>query len=181
MKYFIASDIHGSAYYCDLMLKRFAAEGADRMLLLGDLLYHGPRNDLPRGYNPKAVLAMLNEVAGRIIAVRGNCDSEVDQMVLNFPIMADYAILDLGGVLIAATHGHVFNEENPLKVCRGGVMLCGHFHVPAARRHEDYLYLNAGSVALPKENSAHTYVVFDGARFVWRDIATGADVMSAAI
>ena len=113
MKWMIASDVHGSAKWCREMLEAFDREGADRLLLLGDLLYHGPRNDLPEEYAPKAVLAMLNERRDKILAVRGNCDTEVDQMVLTFPIMADYAVLPLGKHLIYATHGHHFGEDNP--------------------------------------------------------------------
>ena len=95
MKYMFASDIHGSAHYCREMLRRYKESGAARLILLGDLLYHGPRNDLPEEYDPKQVTSMLNEYQKEIYAVRGNCDSEVDQMVLEFPIMADYALLEL--------------------------------------------------------------------------------------
>ena len=109
MKLFIASDIHGSAYWCGKMLDRFASSGAERLLLLGDLLYHGPRNDLPKGYDPKEVTKMLNAIADKLICVRGNCDSEVDQMVLEFPIMADYAYICIGEQRIFATHGHLFS------------------------------------------------------------------------
>ena len=98
MKIMIASDIHGSAHYCRRMLDAFDREDADRLLLLGDILYHGPRNDLPEGYAPKEVIAMLNERKSQIFCVRGNCDTEVDQMVLEFPILADYCILTLDAV-----------------------------------------------------------------------------------
>lgn len=117
MKWFIASDIHGSAYYCRKMLERYKTENADRMLLLGDILYHGPRNDLPEGYAPKEVIEMLNAMKDEILCVRGNCEAEVDQMVLKFPVLADYAIIDLGNSIIYATHGHIYNENNlpPMK------------------------------------------------------------------
>ena len=108
-KLMIASDIHGSAYYCRKMLEAFDREQADRLLLLGDILYHGPRNDLPKEYAPKEVIKMLNERKNRIFCVRGNCDTEVDQMVLEFPILADYAIIPIDDRLIYATHGHHFN------------------------------------------------------------------------
>ena len=111
MKLIIASDIHGSAYYCRMLLEAFKKENADRMLLLGDVLYHGPRNDLPREYAPKAVIAMLNPLKDKIFCVRGNCDTEVDQMVLDFPVLADYAVIVLDDRLIYATHGHNYNEE----------------------------------------------------------------------
>ena len=113
MKYMIASDIHGSAYYCRAMLDAFEKEGADRLILLGDILYHGPRNDLPRDYAPKEVIAMLNAKKDALLCVRGNCDTEVDQMVLDFPILADYAVLDLGKKLLYLTHGHHHNEKTP--------------------------------------------------------------------
>ena len=170
MRWLIASDIHGSAFYCDKLIECFQSEGTDRLLLLGDILYHGPRNELPREYDPKRVAAALNSIADKIACVRGNCDSEVDQMILDFPIMADYAVLDTGGALVFATHGHVFGEQNPPKFAKGSTLLCGHFHIPVVRKHEDYLYINAGSVSLPKEGSWHSYVVFDGERFSWKDL-----------
>ena len=113
MKWFIASDLHGSAAYCEQMLAAYAREGADRLVLLGDILYHGPRNDLPEGYAPKAVIAALNPLKEQILCVRGNCDTEVDQMVLEFPILADYAVLADGGLTLYLTHGHKFGEQNP--------------------------------------------------------------------
>ena len=112
MKYMFASDVHGSAFYCRKMLEAYREEGAERLVLLGDLLYHGPRNDLPKEYAPKEVIAMLNEMKNEIYAVRGNCEAEVDQMVLNFPVMADYCILAIDGLTFYATHGHVYNENN---------------------------------------------------------------------
>ena len=146
MKWMIASDIHGSALYCEKMLRCFETENADRLLLLGDLLYHGPRNDLPEEYRPKKVIEMLNGIRDRLLCVRGNCDCEVDQMVLNFPILADYAVLDAGNKLIYATHGHVFNPEKlpPLKA--GDVLLFGHTHVPLHTEKDGILCLNPGSV-----------------------------------
>ena len=112
MKYMFASDIHGSAYYCRKMLEAFEAEGASRLFLLGDLLYHGPRNDLPKEYAPKQVIAMLNEKKQYLTNVRGNCDAEVDQMVLEFPVLADYGILIEGGHTFYMSHGHIYNEQN---------------------------------------------------------------------
>ena len=121
MKYMIASDIHGSAYYCEKMLEALEKEKADRLVLLGDLLYHGPRNDLPREYAPKKVIAMLNAQKDRIYSVRGNCDAEVDQMVLEFPVLADYCILDVDGILIYCSHGHVYNEDHLPPMRKGDV------------------------------------------------------------
>ena len=128
MKYMIASDIHGSAFYCRKLLEAFEASGANRLVLLGDILYHGPRNDLPKEYAPKEVLAMLNGCKDRIYCVRGNCDTEVDQMVLEFPVMADYALLAMDGITIYATHGHVYHENHLPPMQKGDVLLHGHTH-----------------------------------------------------
>ena len=131
MKLMIASDIHGSAYYCEKMIDAFHREKADRLLLLGDILYHGPRNDLPKEYQPKKVIEMLNNMKEELLCVRGNCDTEVDQMVLEFPILADYAILSVNDRTIFATHGHQFNRDNLPMLKEGDILLNGHFHVPA--------------------------------------------------
>ena len=170
MKWFIASDIHGSAYYCEKLIEAYKREKADKILFLGDVLYHGPRNDLPEGYAPKQVIAMLNELESEILCVRGNCDTEVDQMVLNFPIMADYAILTAGKRMIFATHGHVYNNGNLPPLHDGDILLHGHTHVPACERHEKHIYINPGSVSIPKENSPHSYMTFEGTRFEWKDL-----------
>lgn len=170
MKWMIASDIHGSAFYCREMLKAFDREGADRLLLLGDLLYHGPRNDLPREYNPKKVIAMLNERKNDILCVRGNCEAEVDQMVLDFPVMAQYFLLEVGEHLLFATHGHFFNEENVPPLHPGDYLLCGHTHVPKCVKHQNYTYLNPGSVAIPKEGSLHGYMILEQEKFLWKDL-----------
>ena len=168
MKWMIASDIHGSALYCEKMLRCFETENADRLLLLGDLLYHGPRNDLPEEYRPKKVIEMLNGIRDRLLCVRGNCDCEVDQMVLNFPILADYAVLEAGNKLIYATHGHIFNPEKlpPLKA--GDVLLFGHTHVPLHTEKDGILCLNPGSVSIPKEGSAHSYMTWEDVVFRWK-------------
>ena len=107
MKWMIASDLHGSVYYCTKMLEALEREQAGRLLLLGDLLYHGPRNDLPRDYAPKQVIPLLNGIRTKLVCVRGNCDAEVDQMVLDFPMLADYCVLPVGQRLVYATHGHI--------------------------------------------------------------------------
>ncbi|MBQ3118476.1 MAG: phosphodiesterase [Clostridia bacterium] len=167
MKWFIASDIHGSAYYAEKMIEAYKREQADKMLLLGDILYHGPRNDLPRDYNPKKVILLLNEEKDRILCVRGNCDAEVDQMVLDFFIMDDFALID-DGVLIFATHGHVYNEEK-LPDGKFDVLLHGHTHVPKVTEHENYTYINPGSVSIPKEDSHHGYMIFEDGVFLWKD------------
>ena len=173
MKLIIASDIHGSAYYCRMLLDALKKENADRMLLLGDILYHGPRNDLPRDYAPKEVIAMLNPLKDKIFCVRGNCDTEVDQMVLDFPVLADYAVIAIENRLIYATHGHNYNEEKLPPLSSGDILFCGHTHVPKINEHETYTYMNTGSVSIPKENSPHSYVVFENGIFRWKDLETG--------
>ena len=170
MKWLIASDIHGSAFYCRKLLGCFAAEHADRILLLGDVLYHGPRNDLPEGYAPKEVIAMLNPLKDSILCVRGNCDAEVDQMVLDFPVLADYAVLDLGKTLVYATHGHVYNEQHLPPLKKGDVLLHGHTHVPVCADRGDYVYMNPGSVSIPKEGSHHGYMTLEDGVFIWKDL-----------
>lgn len=170
MKYMIASDIHGSAYYCKRLLERFEAERADRLLLLGDLLYHGPRNDLPKEYAPKQVIELLNAYADVIFCVRGNCEAEVDQMVLDFPVMAEYCMMSEGSALIMATHGHIYNLDNPPKLRKGDILLHGHTHVPANVQTETFRYLNPGSVAIPKEGSTHSYMILENGSFTWKDL-----------
>ncbi len=168
----IASDIHGSARWCRALLEAFDREGADRLLLLGDLLYHGPRNALPEEYDTKAVAALLNARKDALLCVRGNCDCEVDQMVLDFPILADYCVLFSAGRAVYATHGHVFNAQTPPPLRPGDVLLHGHTHVPAHERFgADNLCLNPGSVSLPKGGSAHGYMLLSDGVFLWRDMA----------
>lgn len=170
MKYLIASDVHGSAYYCKKLLNRFVEEQADRFLLLGDLLYHGPRNDLPKEYAPKEVIAMLNAYKDRILCVRGNCEAEVDQMVLDFPVMAESCMLSEGKRLIMATHGHLYNLANPPKLQKGDILLHGHTHVPANIETDTFRYINPGSVSIPKEGSVHGYMTLEDGLFVWKDL-----------
>ena len=148
MKLMIASDLHGSAFYCRQLLAAMEREQPDKLLLLGDILYHGPRNDLPEGYAPKEVIAMLNPLRERLLCVRGNCDTEVDQMVLDFPILAC-----------------------PPPLAKGDILLHGHTHVPAWQEFgSGNLYLNPGSVAIPKENSAHSYMMLTDSGFAWKDL-----------
>ncbi|MCH5171006.1 MAG: phosphodiesterase [Oscillospiraceae bacterium] len=171
MKYFIASDIHGSAYYCEKMLKAFELEKADKLLLLGDILYHGPRNDLPKDYAPKKVISMLNEMADKILSVRGNCEAEVDQMVLTFPVMADYGVLCENERLIYFTHGHNHNISSPLPLAKGDILLHGHTHIPAWEIFgNENLYLNPGSVSIPKNDTAHGYMTLENGIFKWKDL-----------
>ena len=174
MKWLIASDLHGSGYYCRALLDAFDREKADQLLLLGDLLYHGPRNDLPRDYDPKSVTAMLNERQKSILAVRGNCDAEIDQAVLQFPILADYALLSVGSRLLFVTHGHLFHLDALPPLHPGDILLHGHTHVPACETRDGVTYLNPGSLAIPKEDSPHSYMTLEDGVFLWKDLLTGA-------
>ncbi len=169
MKWLIASDIHGSAYWCERMLELFKREKADVLVLLGDILYHGPRNELPRDYNPKKVIALLNDFANgtpceephRILCVRGNCDAEVDQMVLGFPIMADYGVIELGGRFVYLTHGHVYGEDNPPKLRKEDILIQGHTHIQRCVEKDGIMFLNPGSVSIPKGDGYNGCIVFD--------------------
>ena len=172
MNFLIASDIHGSAYYCDLLLKAIATEKADRVLILGDILYHGPRNDLPECYAPKKVIEMLNPLKDKLLCVRGNCDTEVDQMVLDFPILADYSVIPVGDRLIYATHGHNFNENNLPPISKGDILLNGHTHVSKCVEHSDFIYMNPGSVSIPKEDTPHSFMTLKEGKFLWKNLET---------
>ena len=175
MKWMIASDLHGSAYYCRKMLEAFEREGADRLFLLGDLLYHGPRNDLPREYAPKEVIPLLNGKKEKLLCVRGNCDAEVDQMVLEFPVLADYAVLPVGQRLIYATHGHIYHVKNLPPLAPGDALLHGHTHVPAWTEFgQGNLYLNPGSVSIPKEDSPHSYMTLEENTMQWKELESSA-------
>ena len=169
MKWMIASDLHGSYYYAQQLQQAFEREQADRLLFLGDLLYHGPRNDLPREYAPKEVIPLLNGKKEKLLCVRGNCDAEVDQMVLEFPVLADYAVLPVGRRLIYATHGHIYHVKNLPPLAPGDVLLHGHTHVPAWTEFgQGNLYLNPGSVSIPKENSPHSYMTMEESTACWK-------------
>ena len=175
MKLMFASDIHGSAYYCRRMLELYQKSNANRLILLGDILYHGPRNDLPKDYAPKEVIAMLNPLKDQILAVRGNCDTEVDQMVLEFPILADYAFLLVEGQAIYATHGHIFHENHLPPVQDGDVLIHGHTHLlePKEIRTEDgrrIKILNPGSVSIPKDGNPATYGILEDGVFSILDL-----------
>ena len=179
MKYFFASDLHGSADFTRKMLDRFRAGEAEKLILLGDLLYHGPRNDLPQGYAPKEVIPMLNGCKGSVIAVRGNCDAEVDQMVLDFPIMADYAVLVLNGITFYAVHGHRLSELPSLP--KGAAVVYGHIHIPVADEKDGVFMLNPGSVSIPKDGSRNSYAVLDGNVFTIYDLIDGAVIKEISI
>ena len=176
MKFLIASDIHGSAYWAERLMSVIEAEQPDRIILLGDLLYHGPRNDLPRDYAPKRVIPLLNDLAksGRVIAVRGNCEAEVDQMVLEFPCMSDSAlVMDSDGRELFCTHGHVFGAgmhnsiDHAPALPEGSALVYGHTHIKvneASEAHPGLWLFNPGSVSIPKDGT-HSYGIYEGGAF----------------
>lgn len=166
MKLFIASDIHGSFFYAKQLVNAFKQEKCDKILLLGDILYHGPRNDLPKEYNPKEVIELLNNYAEIITAVRGNCDGEVDQMVLKFPVLSDYSVFYYNNTSIFASHGHVYGLEKAPNLQKGDILLCGHTHVSGVKELDNgMVYINPGSVSIPKENTKNGYAVFEKGKF----------------
>ena len=165
MKYLIVSDIHGSSNSAEIIVEKFNKLNCDKILILGDILYHGPRNDLASNYNPKRVIEILNKLDNKIIAIRGNCDAEVDQMVLNFPMLCDYTLISDEGVRIYVTHGHIYNKENPLKLLKNDLLVCGHTHVLGVSQNELFTYLNPGSVSIPKENNPPSYMTYENRVF----------------
>ena len=179
MKLIIASDIHGAADWCARLMEQIEAENPDRVVLLGDLLYHGPRNDLPADYAPKRVIEMLNGIADRVIAVRGNCEAEVDQMVLGFPCMADHNILvdpDAGGKTLFFTHGHVYGPglhnsvDNWPALPANSALVYGHTHKKVLQEvegHPGITVFNPGSVGIPKDGT-HSFGVYENGRFEHR-------------
>lgn len=161
----IASDIHGSIGACRKIIEKFGSSGADKLLILGDILYHGPRNDLPADYAPKEVAALLNSHKEDILAVRGNCDTEVDQMVLEFPIMAEYIYIMSGDTAVLATHGHHMNPDNPPPFLpEGAILVCGHTHVACDEDHGAFRYMNPGSPSIPKAGSKPSYIMLEDGR-----------------
>ena len=180
MKILIASDIHGSAYFCRKLLRALDREEAPRMILLGDILYHGPRNDLPEEYAPKEVISMLNPLKDMIVSVRGNCEAEVDQMVLDFPVLADYCLMPVGERMMYCTHGHIYNEENLPPMMPGDVLLYGHTHIPRAELCGDKWMLNPGSVSIPKGGSVQSYAVLENGIFIIKDM-DGGEFMRAEL
>ena len=162
MRIMVASDIHGSYGAAKTVVDKFHETGADKLLLLGDILYHGPRNDLPADYEPKKVIELLNSEKENILAVRGNCDTEVDQMVLKFPIMAEYIYLISGETVIFATHGHHFSaEEPPVFLPEGAILLAGHTHVACDEQKDGFRYMNPGSPSIPKQGTAPSYIMIE--------------------
>ena len=166
MRLMIASDIHGSSYWCGKLIEAYNAEKPDKLLLLGDILYHGPRNDLPDEYAPKAVIEMLNPIADKILCVRGNCDSEVDDMVLDFPVLGEYAVIFDGESTIYACHGH---KDFPT-VSKGNIVISGHTHVPKDITENGVRRINPGSVSIPKQGSEHGYMIYENGEFVKKSL-----------
>ena len=170
-KFIIASDIHGDAETTAHLVEQYKKNEAERLILLGDILYHGPRNDLPSGYAPKKVIEILNGIKDEILTVRGNCDTEVDQMVLDFPILADYAYIFADGLRIFATHGHNYNTEKRPPLKKGDILLHGHTHIPVAEPFgNENFYINPGSVSIPKMGSPKSYILYENRVFSFRNL-----------
>lgn len=174
MKIVIASDIHGSAKYCRYLMDRINEENPDKVLLLGDILYHGPRNALPEEYSTSAVCEMLNSIADKILWVRGNCDSEVDEMVLKFPVNESPLLIADKGLFMAAIHGHHMETTKTLPP-EGGIVLYGHTHVPRDYVEGYIRFINPGSVSIPKENSPHSYILYEDSVFTHKDVTNGKE------
>lgn len=171
MKLMIASDIHGSLKYCRKLVECYKTEKCDKLLLLGDILYHGPRNDLPEEYNPKGVISLLNGIADEILAVRGNCEAEVDDMVLDFPVLAEYALFYNADRMFFLTHGHKYNPQNMPKLKRGNILFNGHTHIAKIEELDGgILYMNPGSVSIPKENTQRGYITVTETKAVHKNL-----------
>ena len=173
MKFLIVSDIHGDAVCCSAMLNAYEREGAEKILMLGDVLYHGPRNDLPSGYAPKKVIEMLNAISDKIVCVRGNCEAEVDQMVLAFPCMADKALVrdEDNGIEIHMSHGHTYNPDKLPEMPAGSLFLYGHTHLLSIEKRGEITCLNPGSVSIPKGGNPRSYMVYEGGTFTCYDLS----------
>lgn len=170
MKFFVVSDIHGDSYWAQRALEAYEEEKADRLVLLGDILYHGPRNDLPSHYEPKKVIELLNPLADKILAVRGNCEAEVDQMVLKFPCMADYIYIVSGDTPVFITHGHLYNPDNlPPLTGQGTIFISGHTHVTKDYTEDGIRFMNPGSPSIPKEDSKPSYIVIEDGQAVLKE------------
>lgn len=167
MKLLIASDIHGSAKFLRQLLTAFEREKCNKLVLLGDILYHGPRNPLPDEYSPKTVSELLGEIKEKIVCVQGNCDSEVDQMVLPFPIMNHYGLICVDGLNLYISHGH--RDIPPLS--KGDIYLTGHTHIPKNQFENGVLFLNPGSISLPKENSHRGYILYENRAFTFKTLS----------
>ena len=169
MRYFIISDIHGSSFYLNKALELFKSGEYDYLVILGDILYHGPRNHIPEGYNPQEVVSLLNPLSQQIIACRGNCEAEVDQMLLSFPCLSDYALIVDGDTSLFATHGHLFTADKFPKGPGKSIFLSGHTHLWLLEKQGDIVVCNPGSITLPKENRPHTYATYENGLLTIKD------------
>ena len=159
MKLVIASDLHGSLYYAQKLIDRFETEKGDKLVILGDFYYHGPRNVLPQGYDPAKVANILNAYKSKIIAIKGNCDSEVDQTISEFT-MEESLNIEADGKTITLSHGHKFDINNMPVYC-GDIFLYGHYHVPFVQEKDGVIVASPGSISLPKQDSKHTYMTIE--------------------
>lgn len=180
MKIFFMSDIHGSEYYLNKALEAYEREKCEYIVILGDILYHGPRNDIPKGYNPKSVANTLNKLKNKIMCVKGNCDGEVDQMMIEFPILCDYSTMLYNGKRLFLTHGHKYNKNNMLPIDKGDVIISGHTHVPVCEEIEGIYFINPGSITFPKENTKHSYGILEDNKFTIKDLS-GESVLEITI
>lgn len=170
MKIIFASDLHGSLFYSNKLKEVFERENANKLILLGDLLYHGPRNPLPKDYNPKEALKILNSLKDYILCVRGNCDSEVDQMVLEFPIMSDYSMVYIDNINMFVTHGHIYNKDNMPNIMEDDIIIHGHTHINTIEKLEKGIYINPGSISMPKENQQNSYMIYENRNFTIKSL-----------
>ena len=170
MKIFFMSDIHGSAFFLEKALQRYNEENASYIVILGDALYHGPRNPLPTEYNPQLVASLLNQYKHKVIAIRGNCDSEVDQMLIEYPMMSDYSIILYNGRRLFLTHGHIYNESNLPSLSENDVLIMGHTHIPVAKKCNNIYIINPGSITLPKESNPNSYAILEDDLFQIKDL-----------
>lgn len=173
MKYMLISDIHGSASALKRALAFYETFGCDRLMILGDILYHGPRNPLPEGHDPQGVVALLNPMKDQILAVRGNCEAEVDQMMLEFPCMGDYLLIEDSDISFFATHGHIYNPGKMPSIRNGSVFLYGHTHIWQLEKNADITFCNTGSISLPKQNNPPTFVIYDNGEISVFDLTSG--------
>ena len=162
MKLFIATDLHGSAYFAERVIQKFNSSNADMLILLGDVYNHGPRNPFPKDYAPMKVAEMLNAISGKVLSVQGNCDSAVDQMISSFPFV-EHNIIPLGKRKLFLTHGHIYNKQNLPKLDKGDVLIYGHFHINESTVVDGVYCLNVSSASLPKDRSAYCIVDESGA------------------
>lgn len=179
MIYLFASDIHGSAYAVHRLLTIFKSSKASKLVLLGDILYHGPRNAFPIEYNPKETCTLLNSVKESIICVKGNCEAEVDQMVLDFPVLSDSSTMyleELGGRMIFLHHGH--HALPPL--AEGTIVVSGHTHIPVAEQKDGLVFINPGSVSIPKGGYSASYCLYEDKTFKILDFE-GSEITSITI